>query len=302
MPISFGASNTLGDLVEEVVSNIQGFTAAPDQMTYLAADCTSSDTTLYVNDASNISRGLIEIGSELIWVQTVNTSTNTLTTLPKGRGWRGSTAAAHATNDTVVVSPVMPRYIAAREINNEIAALYPSIFGVKSTEFTLDSVIQLGWPLPTDAESVLDVRWKDFMGNWQRVRGWELEKASNTDDFPSGTALRITDSVPISRTVRVVYGTMPTTLTDESAQWSTTGLSNAAKDLVILGAMIRAIPMLDVSRLSVQYVPADELDQPRPIGSALGIVKDMRQTYQVRLMQERTILATRYPARIHRTR
>lgn len=296
-------STTFASLTDEVLSNIQGFTASPDQMTYLVASMTSSDTSILVNDATNVSRGMIEIGGELIWVQSVDTSSNTLTTLPNGRGWRGTTAAAHSDNDTVVISPTIPTSVVKREINNEIAALYPNVFGVGTTEFTYDSVIKDAWELPADAEAILDVRWKDFLNNWQRIRGWEIEHSSDTTTFATGISLRISSLIPISRTVQVVYIKKPVALVNDADVFETvTGLSTGAKDLVVMGSMIRILPMLDVARLGVQYAPAEELAQPRPLGSALQIAKELRNTYQQRLLQERTILAKRYPARVHLTR
>lgn len=293
---------TLADLIDEVISNTQGFTAAPDQVTFLVGGIDAVTTKFTVNDATNISRGLIEVGSELMWVASVDTSTNTLTLLPKGRGWRGSVAAAHSDGDTVTISPNTPRYIVKRELNNELNSIYPDLFGVKTTEFTLDSVIQVGWPLPADAEGVLDVRWKDYLGNWQRVRGWELERSGDTADFPSGTSLRITERIPVSRTIQVVYSTQPVGLVNDTDDFTLSGLPLSSKDVITLGAIIRMLPMLDISRLSVQYVPAEELSQPNPMGSASALVRDLKKTYDERLLGERTILALRYPARIHFTR
>ena len=294
-------SATFGDLIEEILSNLQGYSAAPDQVTSVSAAVGVSETSITVDDATQLGRGLIEIGTELMWVQTVNSTANSLTILPKGRGWRGTTATPHSTGDTVVVSPAMPRSVVAREINNHVRSLYPDVFAVQSTQFTFNNVGKTGWGIPVEAVAILDVRWKDFRGNWQRIRSWEAENGCDLVDFPTGRCVRLT-GIPVGRPVQVVYAITPNTLTSESDLFSTTGLTDSAKDLVVLGTMARVVPNLDVSRLSVEYVPAGEMGQARPHGGAITLAKYFEAKYAQRLRQERTALNQKYPARIHMTR
>ena len=170
MPIVYDpAGTTFGSVIEEIISNLQGYSAAPDQVTACTTPFTLTDTTLVVDDATVLGRGLIEIGTELMWVQNVAPTGNTITLLPKGRGWRGTTATTHAVGDTVVVSPAVPRSVVAREVNNHIRALYPDVYAVTTTEFVYNNVIKVGWGIPAAAIVILDVRWKDFRNNWQRV-------------------------------------------------------------------------------------------------------------------------------------
>jgi hypothetical protein len=161
---------------------------------------------------------------------------------------------------------------------------------------------KLGYEIPAEAESILDVRVKDFHGNWQRVRAWEVERSANTTDFPTGVMLRLPGLNQIGQTVRVIYGKRPVALVNESDPFTATGLDESVGDLVVLSVMANVLPMLDVARLQVTHVSADELDQPRPLGSAISIARDFRQQYVTRLQQERTNLNLRYPARIHLTR
>jgi hypothetical protein len=114
--------------------------------------------------------------------------------------------------------------------------------------------------------------------------------------------VRINASIPIGQTVQIVYAVVPTTLTNENEPFETTGLSAGAKDLVVLGVMARVAPMLDVSRLSVEYVPASEMVQARPQGGGINVAKFFEAKYSQRVAQERTKLNRLYPARIHFTR
>lgn len=293
---------TFGDVIEETISNLQGYTAAPDQVTSVSAPVGATDTSITVDDATVLGRGLIEIGTELMWVQNVAAAGNTVTLLPRGRGWRGTTAVTHATGDTVVVSPAVPRFVIAREINNHIRGLYPDVYAVATTEFTYNNILKVGWGIPAEAVAILDVRWKDFRNNWQRIRRWEAENSANLVDFPTGRCVRFTNVIPVGRTVQIVYAYTPTTLVNEADLFSSTGLSDGAKDLVVYGAMARVVPNLDVSRLAVQYAAAEEMGQARPHGGAITVAKYIKAVYQERLRQERTALNIKYPARIHLTR
>jgi len=299
LPSSDGT--TRNDIVEEVLSDLQGFTAAPDQVTSLTADIAAAATSLTVADTAGVSSGILEIGNELVWVTGFDAQSGNVTLLPKGRGWRGTKAVPHTAGETVVVSPNVPRSVVIREVNNQVRALYPSLFGIKTFTFNHDDPLQNAWPLPADAEAVFDVRFKDVLGNWERVRHWEVEFSTDTALATSGVALRV-GGVPIGYPVQVVYGARPTPMTDDNSLFAATGLQSGAKDLLVLGALARIIPMLDVSRLAVQHAAADELATPRPLGSASALADKFTKTYTQRLNEERRILSDRYPARVHWTR
>ena len=295
-------SPTFGDLIEEIVGNLQGYTAAPDQVTSASADIGATDLVIPVDDASVSGRGMVEIGNELMWVQAVNINTSTFTVLPRGRGWKGSTAQAHAQGDTIVVSPSVPRFSVSREINNHIASMYPDIYAVATMEFTYDNILKRGWALPATAVAVLDVRWKNFLGNWERIKSWELEFSADLTDFPTGVNVRLRYGVPIGRPIQVVYAVTPTPLVNETDLFSSTGLMASAKDLVVLGTIARIVPNLDLSRLSVEFAAASELATTRPAGGGVTLAKFFEAKYAQRVAQERSKLNRLYPARIHMTR
>lgn len=305
MPILYDTPGTdvptYAGLVDEVLALFQGYTAAPDQMAVLKTDISATDTTIALTGTDHFpSQCMVEIGDEMIFILESDATLGTLTALPQGRGWRSTTAAAHTAGDTVTISPAIPRTRAKRALNDVILSLYPSLFAIGSTEFIYSSMIQAAWEIPAEAESVLDVRYKDVLGNWQRIRGWEAEwSASGT---ASGKVVRITQPVPIGMTVRVVYSKRLSMLTNSAGPFTDSGLEASARDALVFGAAARLAPALDASRLSVQYVPADELDQPRQIGSAMAIAREFRAEFDKRVAAERATLNARYPARVHFTR
>jgi hypothetical protein len=295
-PDTPSSGDTRDDIVEEILSNIQGFTAAPDQLTSLAADLSSNGLTVKVDSAAGVASGMIEVGEELMWVAKFDDQSGDVQLLPKGRGFRGTKAVPHSSGETVVISPTVPRSVVIREINNQIRALYPSLYAVAVTEFVFDVPSKEAYAIPADTESVLDVRCLDTDGNWERVRFWEVE-ATPTE----GMVLRFS-GVPVGRTVRVILGKRPATLSAPTDLFTSSGLSAGAKDLIVLGALARILPMIDVARLGVQHAVADELAQARQLGSASGLAREFAKTFQERLAQEVAALQQRYPARVHFTR
>lgn len=298
---SFAGEVTLEDLVQEVLLKLHGYASGEDQITALSESIDASDVTIRVQDINEVSRGTIEVGNELIRVQSVDRVSGAITILPKGRGFRGSQAAAHEAGDTVTMAPLAPRIAVVNAINDAVVSLYPNLFGVGSTEFTVDSATAVTWGLPAEAEAILSVRYRDTDGNWQRVRQWELEGSLSTTDFPSGKGLRVT-AVPLGQTVQVVYSQAPTPMRNLTDDFASTGLLPGWRDIVVLDAQVRIIPSLDVGRLSLRTVSADQLDQPNQLGSAVQLAKTLQAQYDLRVKQERFALLNRYPAQVHFTR
>jgi hypothetical protein len=289
-------------MIEDLLSDFQGYTVASDQVTALSASIGPTDTSFIVDDGSVISVGSLQIGDEMMWVKSTDAISGTVTLLPRGRGWAGTTAVPHSTGDTVSISPAYPRSRIKTAINASIAATYPMLFGVTSTEFTLLDVIHLAWGIPADVEFVLDVRWRDPLGNWQRIRGWEIDRQANPSDFPTGQALLITQRIIPGSTVRVTYGGRPGALVNESDLFTSTGLDESISDAIIMDVKGRMLPTLDLARLQVTHASAYELEQTHPVGSAIAAGAKFTQLFQQRLQIESLSLHRRYPARVHITR
>ena len=126
-------TTTLSNLIDDVQIDISGFTYRQDRATYLTQACTSGDLILHVADTNNIGKGVIEIDDEMMWVDTYDRQANTITIAPYGRGYNNSTAASHAANVKVVITPTYPRNAVKRAINDTINAVYPKVFATGST-------------------------------------------------------------------------------------------------------------------------------------------------------------------------
>lgn len=286
---SFGP--TLEDLVTDVVGAAQGLALAPDKLVTLSGAISSS--ALQMKLLGDVSPGVFEIGDELILVTAVEASSGTCTIHPRGRGWQGSTAAAHSAGDVVAEGPALPRHRARSWINDVISSMYPTVFGVATATGSLDSVM---FETTSDAEEILDVRVLDDDGDWQRVRHWEAEAASAA--ATAGRVVRI-PTVCLGRTVQVVFSVRPEQLSGLDQQWSDTGLSLALKDVVVTGVLAKFAKTLDIGRLSDRFSsPKGDAQQPQ-LGAGFAMARQLGAEFQAGLDREASALRRLYPPRTH---
>jgi hypothetical protein len=296
--------STFDQLVQVVLGNLQGFSLDQDQITYLASAIDADDLSLSVGDIRELSRGLVEIDDEVLWVQSVDQSSNVATVAPHGRGWLGTTAASHAQNSVVTNNPKWPRVIVKRAINDTVTSTYPDLFQVKTTTFTFNAA-KFAYELPADVDDIHSVSW-DVIGpsrRWPRLSRWRFMPDANTTSFASGKAIELLDSVVPGRTVQVTYMKAPAKLTNGSDEFATvTGLPSTAEDVVIYGACYRLSGYLDIPRLQQQNVEGTNRSQLVPPGSAANASKYFYALYSERLSQEREMLLGRYPRVTHSMR
>lgn len=293
-------AETFSGLVEEVKTSLQGFAFNTDQVCTLTQAINGESLTFTVDADNIVTRGVIEIDDELIWVQSV--SGGTVTVPAWGRGWKGTAKTAHTAGSAVFVSPVYPRAMVGREINNAIKAVYPQLFGVLTEEITIEP---MKWQYSVDAlaDRVLSVEWKwDEETGWMPLKGYELIHNANVVEFPTGKMLSISDPLGSGTVIRVTYARQPRTFTGYAQDFTYTLLPESSKDVVMLGAAARLLPWLDAGRLPVDTVASDAQDQTKPVGNAVSVGREIRSLYAQRLAQEREALLNRYPLRVHKVR
>lgn len=296
--------STFTEMVDQTLLYLSGFTTLQDQSTHLTANVTSNGTTLAIADASAISRGIIEIGSELMWVDSVDTQNNLVTVAPYGRGYRGTTAAAHSAGARVVTSPLFPRTLIKQVLNESIRAVYPDLFGVGSTEITFSPAI-LTYELPAGAQQVMAASWRTIgpSKEWIPLRRWRVDRQAAPSVFASGVSISVYDMVTPGRPIRVTYSKQPSTMVNDADDYVTvTGLPASSEDVIRLGAAYRLVPFFDAPHLSGMSAEADFSSNMRPVGGSSQLGRYMLQMYQMRLQEEVKRLQELYPIRSHYTR
>lgn len=300
-------SYTFAQMVDEVRSNLAGYTLRQDRITNLTntGGINTSELAIKIGNSENLAKGIIEIDDELIWVNSFDRQNLTLNAIQGfGRGYGGTTPAPHAQNAMVTLTPTFPRVNVKKAINDTINSLYPKLFAVNSITFTFNAA-QIAYALPDDARDVLYVSWQTPgpSREWLPVNRWRIDRMANVSAFNTTKTVNIYEKIMPGRTVQVYYSTIPNDLTNNSDDFATvTGLPETSRDVITLGAAYRLLSYLDTGRINLSSAEADINDNKLPSTAGASASKYVFALYQQRLMEESTKLQDRFPIRVHYTK
>jgi hypothetical protein len=298
-------TTTYGNIIDDVASSLAGYTMRQDRATHLTADINSSAVSLPLADVSNIGKGVIEIDEELLWLDSYDRISSTAAVPPYGRGYQGSTAAAHTSGTKVTIAPTFPRTTIKKAINDTIDAAFPNLFGVATHTFAFNSA-KTTYSIPANVESILYISWQDVgpSGEWLPVKSWNHDPLANASTYATNNTVSLYDRQIIpGRTVQVYYTKKPATLSSVSDVFeTTTGLPSSCKDVIVYGAAYRLASFIDPGRLNYQSADADQADSKIQYGSGASTARFLLALYQQRLTEESKKLRDQYPFRPHYTR
>ena len=305
-------TTTLTDLINEVQINLAGYTYQQDRATHLTSAITgttsssASPTILSLGSTENLGKGVVEIDEELLWIDSFDRVANTATVSPYGRGYLGTTAATHALDTKVTISPTFPRYVVKKAINDTINAAGSTIYAAKVTTFTFNAA-QTTYDFDgLNIQNILTIMWQSVGPSleWIPVRRWSWDSKADATAFgATSQTVTIGDYITPGRTVKVVYSTDPTPFTTNAQDFSTqTGLPESCKDVIVLGASYRLLTYLDPARAGQVSPQADETDSKRPYGASQTATKQLYALYTQRLNEETQRQQALYPIRVHYSR
>jgi hypothetical protein len=294
-------------MVDDVKSNLIGYTLRQDRITYVtnAGGLTTTSSAITVGSADNLAKGIIEIDDELIWVDRFDKATNTMTVAPGfGRGYQGTTAAPHAQYAQVTLAPTFPRNAIKKAINDTINSYFPKLWSVSSTTFTFNAS-QVTYALPDDLESILYVSWQTTGSSeeWLPVNRWRADPMANSATFNTNNTINIYENIQPGRTVQVWYTTEPNTLDSNTDDYEdVTGLPASTYDVTVLGACYKLLTFLDAGRINLSSAEADLNDSKNPYNSGASASRYVFALFQQRLQEEALKLSDKFPIRLHYTR
>lgn len=274
------------DLIDETLISLSGYTQRQDSATYLTAAMDDTQITMTVSNTAVISKGLIEVGDELMWVDSYDRTTSTVNLAPYGRGFRGTNKAPHSIGDRVTIAPSFPRDIIRKQLNNSITGIFPDVFGVFYSTFNFISS-KTTYELPSEADEILQVTWQTTgpSQEWLPVRQYSINKNAYVGSFNTGKSINIYDGIVPGRLVHVVYSRQPQELFLPSDDFEdVTYLPPYAKESVVLGAAYRLASFMDVGRLPAESAEVDQIDGQTPIGSGGTVTRALYALYQQRLI------------------
>ena len=260
-----------------------------------------SETTVnFTHDTPGIVAGsIIEIGTELMYVFSMNASTNNATVQ---RGFRGTTAASHSSGDLVTVNPKFPAQLVLNAINDELADLSSpqnGLYQMKTVELTFNAA-QDGYNLTgvtDDILSIYQVTYSDVGAEASEpvISSWTLRRDRNTSSFASGYALVLHDDGWPGQTVRVQYKTGFAALSATSTALSTVGLHSEGYDLPALGAALRLMSTRPVRREFIDEQGSSRRADEVPAGAISASMRDLRALRETRINAEAARLDQKYP-------
>lgn len=292
---------TFDQVVQRVKQQLLGYTRDQASISYLVSPMTATDTTFSVDPetVNNLSRGLVEIGDEMILVKKYDRSTGTVTVFGgvSGRGAEGTTAATHSTNDFVTSDPRYPKARIKEAVNDAISGVYPDLWVFGEHEFPFVAA-RYEYPIPAEAEDVHKVVFNTIgpSGYWQPLPSWRFNAMASTTagqvkptPTPTGKTLQIIRDTPVpGRNVRVTYTKKPSPLVNNSDAFeATTGLPERVVDLITYGACWRLLPGFEAGRLQQSSIESTERAPLVPTGAATNASKYYLGLYQARLNEER---------------
>lgn len=278
--------STFAEMTEQVLSEISSYVRNQESLTVLTASITASDLTLNLDDATAISKGIVEIDDELVYLKRALPVDGTALVLPGGRGWRGTVAATHAIDAIVRNNPTFPKTHIHRAMNETLKAI--DLYVIDSYEFTFDGSTYV-YTLPADATDVTGITTEtlDSSGRWAVVRHFRLDR----NYWPTGSlvprmAVELQESPTPGRIVRVQY-LRPASTLSVGDEFSASGLPASCEDLIRLGAMWRLLSTIDPGKVVATSPSADVLDNPVPAGRPGEVSKYIYQLYSARLAEEK---------------
>jgi hypothetical protein len=295
---------TLADLVNETHLVLSGYSQRQDQATSLVNDISATDLSFVIQSGSVVSKGLVEIDDELIWIDSFDKTSNTATVSPYGRGYRGTTAVAHTAGTRVTIAPTFPRFAIERNVNAAIDSVYPDLFGTASTTFAFTAA-RTTYPLPADCIDILGISWQSIgpSKEWLPIRHYRVDRTADPATWGGSKTISISDGIIPGRTVTIRYSNKPPILNNLTDVFeSVTGLPASTREVIILGAAYRMAVYLDLGRVPATTAEANAQGGTNPIGSAVNLSQMLKRMYQDRLQVEVRRQQEQFPPRVHISR
>lgn len=300
---------TFTNIVDRVKQQLLGYTKDQASISYLVEPMTAVATQFHADEETvgNLSRGLIEIGDEMIVVKKFDKTSGIVTVMGgnsgTGRGADGTIAVAHNVDEFITNDPRFPRQRIKEAINDTILGLYPDLWVFAQFEFPYLAA-RYEYPIPADADDVYKVVVNTIgpSGVWFPAQSWRFNPMSSTTagqvkptPAPTGKSVQIYDRIVPGRNVRVSYTKGPNTLTNNSDDFTTvTGFPERYVDMITYGAAWRLLPAYEAGRLQQASIEATERAPLVPTSAASQASQFFLALYQKRLTEERTRLQRLY--------
>jgi len=291
---------TAGQLIDRVNSELLAGTVEERNKLAASTDSSQTDIEMTYSLGSLRENTVFQIGTELMYVWEVNTTSKTATV---DRGYGGTTAAAHTIGDIVTVSPRFPRHQILNGLNADLADLSSpmnGLFQMKTVDVSYngsDRMVNLTGV--TEIIDLYDVRYRYLNDDYPIVRNVRLLRDMPTSDFASGFVLAF-DAPVRAGSVRVLYKAPYTAFATEADTVADAGGTSSLDDLLILGAQIRVMAGREVKRNFTESQGDTRRAEEVPAGAVGGSILNLQRLRRDRIQAEAARLNRQYPIRIRK--
>lgn len=281
---------TLGGLIDRTLEEVQS--AAELGRTAVRVEALGpTDTTCTFVDGSYVNRSdILEFDSELVLVTDKTADPTPVFTL--SRGYYGTTAAAHNSNQVGTLNPQWNRKRVAGAVRRAFPRLEAYGVVVVETEkvVAIDEVGGNGFrtvlPVPENCRTVLSVR--DSLVELER---WEFLDDMPTVDYPTGKVIRLpwrarlADEFAVTYRIPYRWSTHPS----EPDEDSTIVVPEGAEDLPASYAAAWLVGAREVSRSEIDRVGEWQGGEPMRGGVSGGVLRAMWQRFYQSLDEVRRL-------------
>lgn len=288
-----GFVTTFGQIVDEVLLGLEGFSGDQDVFGTLVAPLDATQSTFGVAgpgfpDGSGFTPGIVEVGDELVYAQALERPTGVFSGCL--RGWRGTTASDWPGGTLVRDNPKYPRIAVRRAVDATLTNLYPRLGAVRTTTVRITGS-QVRYATPTDCRNVAAVHYSTpGVASWQPCEQWTFD--------PLGSAVEIMDGIA-GRDARLTYLASPSAIADLGDEFDSCGLDESVRDVVVLGAQWRLAANADAGRVVMQSANQQLLNQQNPVGAGVSLAKHYLGLFNARLEEAAVRQRESLPARRH---
>lgn len=288
---------TCQDLINQVRGDL--LSGVSEQRNRLAQPYTAGGASLTLEFATTgIGVGTrLSVGQTVFTVVDVNTPAKVVSVIA---GEDGSPDVNASTGAGVRVNPRFPDYRVFREINNELRALAPRLFQMKTFETTYSTALD-GYDIPvTDLLLEYRVRYRtpSTRKEWPYLPriNWRLERNADLTDFPSGQCLHLLGvGLHSGFPMQLLYKAAFTPFAAVTDNVTVTGLPASAEDLLTIGAFIRMAATREIKRNLTESQPDPRRYEEVPSGGMLRAYQGAVELQRQRINEEIDKLRRAYP-------
>lgn len=282
---------TVREVVDEVSSKVHSFTAVRESLTSLTDPLDDVSVTFGVADTNRVISGLIEIDSELLYVDTADAGLVTL--FPFGRGYDSTLPVTHDAGTKVLVDPLYPRTAILRAMRNAVDMCAPELFQPVWATFTRGDGPQGEFALPdavTGVRSVQIVR-----PGWPSLDAgaWDYRKRSD------GSYLRCLDMGYGGAQLEALCSGELGTPSTEDDDLDDLGWGEV-RDPIVWATCWQLLQSQEPGRLDLASVAQATQAEGVPIGSASKVAQQFYASFGQRKTDTLRVLNRKYPIQMHK--